>query len=199
MAINRFTHNMLRLTSGSCLLIAGSVADVIGSRLVFLTGCCLLTVFVLACGLARTGIQLIMFRAMQGIAVALCLPTSVGILTNAVATGRRRNVGFACMGLGQPLGFSVGLVLGGVFVDSIGWRSGWYICAGAVFICIFLGLWSIPSDPLSEGPKWQRLKTDIDWVGILIATTCLALLAYALVYALKLPSVGLNADERDLG
>ena len=45
-----------------------------------------------------------MFRAMQGIAVALCLPTSVGILTHAVASGKKRNVGFAFMGLGQPLG-----------------------------------------------------------------------------------------------
>lgn len=135
----------------------------------------------LACGLAQTGIELIMFRAMQGIAVALCLPTSVGILTNSVAAGRRRNVGFACMGLSQPLGFSIGLVIGGILVDTIGWRSGWFICAGAALICIFFGAWSIPPDVSSERPKLIRLKTDIDWVGILIATTALTLLAYALV------------------
>lgn len=172
---------MLRLTSGSCLLIAGSVADIVGSRPVFLVGCFLLACFLLACGLARTGIQLIMFRAMQGTAVALCLPTSIGILTNAISSGRRRNIAFACMGLAQPLGFSLGLVLGGVFVDTIGWRAGWYMCAGAVLLCLFVGVWSIPTASGTDKPSWRRLKSEIDWVGIIIGTACLALLAYALV------------------
>ena len=169
------------LTSGSCLLTAGAVADVVGSRPIFLVGCFLLACFVLACGLARTGIELIMFRAMQGVAIALCLPTSVGILTNAVPSGRRRNVGFACMGLGQPLGFSLGLVLGGVFVDTIGWRIGWYMCAGAIMVCLIIGIWTIPADSLTQAPSFERLKTDIDWTGAIVATACLALLSYVLV------------------
>lgn len=122
-----------------------------------------------------------MFRAMQGIAVALCLPTSVGILTNAVASGKARNVGFACMGLGQPLGFSLGLVLGGVFVDTIGWRAGWYMCAGGIVVCFLVGIWTIPADSLMQPPTLKRLKTDIDWTGAIVATACLALLAYVLV------------------
>ena len=170
-----------RLTSGSCLLLAGSIADVVGSRPIFLLGCFLLSCFILACGLARTGIQLIMFRAMQGIAVALCLPTSVAILTNAIASGKRRNIGFACMGLGQPLGFSLGLVLGGVFVDTIGWRAGWYICAGALLVCLLVGSWSLPLDSLTQPPSWKRLRDDVDWLGAIIATACLAMLAYVLV------------------
>lgn len=67
-----------------------------------------------------------MFRAMQGIAVALCLPTSVGILTNAVESGKRRNVGFACMGLGQPLGFSAG-ARAGRRVCRHGRLEGWVV------------------------------------------------------------------------
>ena len=144
-------------------------------------GCFLLACFILGCGLARTGIELIMFRAMQGIAVALCLPTSVGILTNAVASGKRRNVGFACMGLGQPLGFSLGLVLGGVFVDNVGWRAGWYMCAGAIMLCFLVGIWTIPADSLTQPPSLERFKADIDWIGAIVATACLALLAYVLV------------------
>ena len=147
----------------------------------FLAGCFLLACFVLACGLARTGIELIMFRAMQGIAVALCLPTSVGILTNAIPSGKRRNVGFSCMGLAQPLGFALGLVLGGVIVDTIGWRAGWYMCAGAVMLCLVVGIWTIPADSTMQPPTLGRLKTDIDWTGAIIATACLALFSYVLV------------------
>ena len=135
----------------------------------------------LACGLARTGIELTMFRAMQGIAVALCLPTSVGILTNAIPSGKRRNVGFACMGLAQPLGFSCGLVLGGFFADTIGWRAGWYMCAGAIMLCFLLGIWTIPADSLTQAPSLERLKADVDWTGAVVATACLALLSSVLV------------------
>ena len=122
-----------------------------------------------------------MFRAMQGVAVALCLPTSVGILTNAIPSGKRRNVGFACMGLAQPLGFSFGLVLGGVFVDTIGWRAGWYICAGAIMFCFIVGIWTIPADSLTQAPTLERLKSDINWTGAIVATAWLALLSYVLV------------------
>lgn len=84
-----------RLTAGCLLILAGSIADVIGSRTVFLIGCCLQGLFVLATGLAKTGIQLIMFRAMQGIAVSMCLPTAVSIITTAFRHGRQRNLGLA--------------------------------------------------------------------------------------------------------
>ena len=169
------------LTSGSCLLLAGAVADVVGSRPIYLMGCFLTGCFVLGCGLAQTGIQLIMFRAMQGIALALCLPTSVGILTGTVPSGKRRNIGFACLGLGQPLGFSIGLVLGGVFVDTIGWRVGWYGCAALIFALFVVGMFSIPKDTLRRPPTIKLLMTEIDWVGAILATACLTLLSYALM------------------
>jgi MFS family permease len=95
------------LTSGSCLLLAGSIADVVGNRKVNLVGCFIVACFILACGLARTGIELIFFRAMQGIAVSLCFPTSVAILANALPSGKSRNIGFSCLGFVQPVGFSM--------------------------------------------------------------------------------------------
>ena len=147
----------------------------------FLAGCFLLACSVLACGLARTGIELIVFRAMQGIAVALCLPTSVGILTNAIPSGKRRNVGFSCIGLAQPLGFALGLVLGGVIVDTIGWRAGWYMCAVAVMLCLVVGVWTIPPDSTTQAPSLERLKKGVDWTGAMIATACLASFSYVLV------------------
>ena len=85
------------------------------------------------------------------------------------------------MGLGQPLGFSLGLVLGGVFVDTIGWRVGWYICAAVIMLCLIIGIWSLPRDSLAQAPSLQRLKVDIDWIGAILATACLALLSYVLV------------------
>ena len=75
----------------------------------------------------------------------------------------------------------MGLVLGGVFVDTIGWRAGWYMCAGAIMVCLLVGIWTIPADSLMQPPTLKRLKADIDWIGAIFATACLALLAYVLV------------------
>jgi MFS family permease len=166
------------LTSGSCLLLAGSIADVVGNRLINLTGCFLLGWFIIGCGLARTGIELIMFRALQGVAVSLCLPTSVAILANAVPLGRKRNIGFSCLGLVQPLGFSIGMVLAGVLLDTVGWRTGWYICGGATLILMFVSVWALPPDRVAQSSKFSRLKTEIDWVGATLASTGLALFSY---------------------
>ncbi|KAJ9137791.1 MFS general substrate transporter [Coniochaeta hoffmannii] len=171
------------LTSGTCFLLAGSVADVIGPRIVNLTGCFFLAVFIMACGLSRTGIELIMFRAMQGIASALVVPSSLSIVSTAVEAGRPRNLGFASLGLAMTLGFALGLVLGGVFVSSsLGWRAGYYIGGALAFLLWLVGIWALPvvQPPPSEASLLKRLRTDIDWVGAAIASTALATFSYVL-------------------
>ncbi|KAI1367757.1 major facilitator superfamily domain-containing protein [Xylaria arbuscula] len=169
------------LTSGASLLLSGSVADAVGSRVIFLIGALLQSAFILGCGLARTSIQLVIFRALQGISAALCLPTATDILSNAISPGRRRNVGFACTGLGQSLGYSAGLVLGGLFVDTLGWRAGWYIASGASFSLFLLAIYLLPRGNFQRPRAFSNLCTKIDWVGVIIISVALALLAYVLV------------------
>lgn len=170
------------LTSGATLLIAGAVADVIGARTVNLTGCLFLAVFMVANSVAQTGLQLIMFRAMQGIASSLVVPTAISIISTSVETGRRRNLAFASLGLAMPLGFSAGLVLGGVFVSGPGWRVGYYIAAALSAIFCLLGTWALPKGVKEEmeTPLRTRLMKEIDWVGAGIASTALALFSYVL-------------------
>lgn len=75
------------LSAGCTLLIFGSVADVVGSKRVWLTGAGFYIVFTVACGLARTGIQLIIFRTVLGIAISMCLPSAVSVTTNSFPKG----------------------------------------------------------------------------------------------------------------
>lgn len=167
------------LTTGSVLLLAGAVADVVGSRSVELTGCLLLGAFTLACGLCQTGVQLVVFRALQGVALAMHLPCSVSLIAQHVPSGRRRNIGFACTGLSMPLGFVVGLVLGGVLVDTIGWRSGFYICGSIMLFQVLTGLRVIPAQDTPHD-VWTRVRTEVDWIGAMIACTALAMFSYVL-------------------
>jgi MFS family permease len=123
---------------------------------------------------------LIMFRSFQGIAVSLCLPTSVAIVTSITPSGRQRNIGFSCLGFVQPLGFSLGLVLGGIFLDTVGWRVGWYICGGITLLLFFINLWALPIDKKVEDTILQRLRRDIDWIGAALSSSSLGLLSYVL-------------------
>lgn len=172
------------LTSGAALLIAGSIADIVGARSVELIGITLLGAFALSCGLAQTGAQLVAFRALQGVALAMHLPASVAIITGAVPSGRARNLGFACLGFSQPLGFAVGLVLSGIMIERAGWRSGFYLsgsCTLAVAIAAIFFLpklkTQLPSTPLST---LKKVAHEIDWVGGLISSSGLSILAYVL-------------------
>ncbi|KAL4940014.1 hypothetical protein BDV06DRAFT_230696 [Aspergillus oleicola] len=167
------------LSAGCTLLIFGAIADVIGDRRVWLTGSVLFAAFTLACGLARTGNQLIAFRTLLGIAVAMCLPCAVSLMTRTFPPGRARNLGFAAMGMGQPLGYSVGLILGGIFADSIGWRVGYYISAGTNSVFCGLAFWSLPQEISKGGSKREGLK-NVDWVGAGMISVSLALVSFVL-------------------
>ncbi|CAG5160146.1 uncharacterized protein ALTATR162_LOCUS5748 [Alternaria atra] len=172
------------LTSGAALLIAGSIADIVGARSVELTGIAFLGIFTLACGFAESGAQLVVFRALQGVALALHLPASVAIITGAVPSGRARNLGFACLGFSQPLGFAVGLVLSGIMIERAGWRIGFYLTGGCLLAVAMGAMWTLPKLP-SENKDgvvalWKTVGREIDWVGGLISSGGLAILAYVL-------------------
>jgi MFS family permease len=172
------------LTSGTCLLLAGSIADVVGPRSVNLAGCFFLAVFMAACGVSQTGIQLIVFRAIQGVASALVVPSSISIVSAAVESGRPRNLGFSCLGLSMPAGFALGLVLGGVFISGPGWRMGYYFGGAVAFLLWMVGIWALPAVPHVESTSSmsvsKRLGREVDWVGAAVASTCLASLSYVL-------------------
>ncbi|KAL2882129.1 hypothetical protein SGCOL_002391 [Colletotrichum sp. CLE4] len=170
------------LTAGSCLLLAGSIADVFGNKRVNLTGSFFSAIFAMACGLAQTGGQMIAFRALQGVAYAVITPSSISIISNNMEEGRPRNMGFACMGFSQPLGFLFGLVLGGVFTDNVGWRPAFYLAAAASAALFLVAIWALPRDlqPRNEQSIWKRLAKDIDTVGVILVSTGLATLSYVL-------------------
>ncbi|KAA8650258.1 uncharacterized protein ATNIH1004_002940 [Aspergillus tanneri] len=148
------------LAAGCLLLIFGAVADVIGPKMI---------------------LQLILFRTFLGIAISMCLPTAVSLITNTFPRGPWRNTAFAMNGMGQPLGYALGLVLGGIFTDTIGWRWAYFMMAIINFCLSVASIWSLPSVYYHSEKRWQRrLIEDIDWVGAILMSASLGLLMYVL-------------------
>lgn len=171
------------LSAGCTLLAFGSVADVVGSKRMWLIGSGVSCPLILACGLARTGNQFIIFRALLGLFVAMCLPTTMSLVTASFPPGPKRNIAFAATGMGQPLGYALGLILGGVLTDTIGWRWGFYITAIVDAVFFLASIVLLPSDGESKKfskASWHRLANDVDWIGVVILSVSLGLLSYVL-------------------
>ncbi|KAM0202481.1 hypothetical protein ACHAQI_010925 [Fusarium lateritium] len=169
------------LAAGCLLLIFGAIADVIGAKLMWITGSFLFVGFTLAVGLAQTGIQIILFRTLLGASISMCLPTAVSLIANTFPRGPWRNVAFAINGMGSPLGYALGLVLGGIFTDTIGWRWAYYMMA-IINFCLSTGaIWSLPSVHTYSERSWTtRLRLEIDWIGAATMSTALGMLLYVL-------------------
>jgi predicted MFS family arabinose efflux permease len=91
-------------------------------------------------------------------------------------------VGFALIFLAYPLGYGLGMVFGGVFVNTVGWRVG-FIGGGIIgFVLFLLGIWTLPKDHKKSATEstMKRLSTEIDWVGALMASACIAIFSYVL-------------------
>lgn len=170
---------MYALATGCTLLIFGAVSDAVGSRPVFLLGCFFQSVFCMACGLAASGTQLIVFRVISGLATAMCLPSAVSIISENFSAGRLRNLAFSFMGGGQPIGFGLGILMGGICADTIGWRWGFHSAAIANTVAFLLSWWQLPQGR-QTGIRWNHLFFGIDWLGAIVVSTALALLSLAL-------------------
>ncbi|KNB15577.1 hypothetical protein FOXG_14070 [Fusarium oxysporum f. sp. lycopersici 4287] len=75
------------LATASTLLLAGAIADVAGPRPVNLLGCMFNCIFMLTCGLVKSGEELVILRALQGVATALHLSSSVALVTKVQPQG----------------------------------------------------------------------------------------------------------------
>ncbi|KAE8342980.1 major facilitator superfamily domain-containing protein [Aspergillus arachidicola] len=158
-------------------------------------GCVLLPSRAAADHPGRWRTQLIALRVIAGVAASFCLPSAVGVTAHvfpANSIPRRRSIAFAAMGGGQAVGFGLGLALGGVFSDKIGWRWGFYVTTTLSSAVLALALWAIPKSadggPL-EKASLSRLRRD-NWIGALLISACLALLSYELAVTTDQMQIG---------
>jgi MFS family permease len=175
--------SMYYLAQGCTFLLAGSLADVLGSRRTFLSGCFLQTVCHLASGLAHTGPQLIVVRFVSGMAYPMCFVSAMSIHRENLPVGKLRNLAFSCTSASQYIGSGVGIVLSGILSETAGWRWGFHCAAILSLFGFLLSIWTIPRQ--AQDPKyipWTELVEDIDWSGTLLASILMTLLFSALAY-----------------
>jgi len=110
------------LLTGGLMLLGGRAADLIGRRAVFVGGLSLFTLASLASGLAWAPGVLVGARALQGVGAALLLPAALSILTTSY-DGHQRARALAAWGAIASSGMAVGLLVGGLLTELIGWQA----------------------------------------------------------------------------
>src|SRR5262249_37432563 len=108
------------LTLAAFVLAAGSLADMVGRRLVFMLGLAVFTASSLACGLAPDPLFLNLSRAAQGVGGAMMFGTSLAWMAQEFQ-GRERGTALGIWGATTAAAVSIGLV-GGALVDTLSWR-----------------------------------------------------------------------------
>lgn len=103
------------------LLAAGSVADRVGRRLVFVGGLAIFTFFSALCGVAGSPIMLDLARAAQGLGAAAMFAASLALLAHEFR-GRERGIAFGVWGAVTGASLAFGPLLGGLIIDGPGWR-----------------------------------------------------------------------------
>jgi len=161
------------LTLASFLLTAGSAADRIGRRRVFVFGLALFTLSSLACGLAGSPVALIVSRGFQGVGGAVLFATSLALLADEFE-GRQRGTAFGIWGATIGGAVAVGPLVGGVLTDGLGWE--WIFLVnlpvGAAAIALTLARVPESRDPAARS---------IDVAGVLTFSTALFCLIFAIV------------------
>ena len=113
--------NAYLLTFGGFLLLGGRAGDLFGRRRVFMAGLVLFTVASLLCGLAFSQVLLVAARALQGIGGALMAPAALSIVITTFRDPKERARAMGIWGFVASGGGSIGVFLGGVLTQTLGW------------------------------------------------------------------------------
>jgi EmrB/QacA subfamily drug resistance transporter len=114
------------LTLASFMLTAGSLADRLGRRRIFVVGLGLFTGASLLCGLSSSPTALNLSRALQGVGGAAMFATSLALLASAFQ-GRERGTALGIWGATTGGSVAVGPLVGGLLVEQVSWQSIFFV------------------------------------------------------------------------
>ena len=163
------------VASAGFLLLGGRAADLIGRRRVLVSGLALYAGASLAGGLATVAEVQLGARAVQGLAGALVFPATLSLVTTTFAEGRERNRALAIWGGAGAAGLVVGVLLGGVLTQALGWEAVFFVNVPLAGVAIVLAFLLVAAD---RKPETRR---SFDLPGALSATLGVTLLVFALV------------------
>jgi EmrB/QacA subfamily drug resistance transporter len=170
----QWTVDAYTLVLASLLMLSGSTGDRIGRRRTFQTGLVLFTLGSLLCSLAPSLGWLVVFRIIQAVGGSMLNPVAMSIITNTFRDPKERARAIGVWGGVVGISMSLGPIVGGALVGSVGWRSIFWINIPIGVLALVLTALFVPE---SRAPRPRRL----DPVGQLLVMVALATLTYGII------------------
>ncbi|MGW0391721.1 MFS transporter [Streptomyces sp. NPDC003042] len=164
------------LVLASLLMLAGSTADRIGRRKVFVAGLVLFTAGSLLCSLAPGLDWLVFFRMVQAVGGAMLNPVAMSIIANTFTDPAERARAIGVWGAVAGISMAAGPLIGGLMVDSVGWRSIFLLNLPIGLAALALTLRHVPE---SRAARPRRP----DPVGQLLVMALLGSVTYGIIEA----------------
>lgn len=165
------------LTFGGFLLLGGRAADLFGRRRTLLTGMLAFTLFSFLIGISNSETVLIVLRALQGMSAALMSPAALSIVLTTFRDGSERNRALGYWTLVATGGAAVGLLLGGVLTEYVGWRWNFFINVPVGIVMAFMISRFVPAHTREEE------YTGLDLPGAMLVTSSLITMVFAFTKA----------------
>jgi len=182
--------NAYLVVSAACIVLGGQAADRFGARLASMAGLALFGVASCIIAAAGTQTELLAGRALQGVAAALAVPSTLAAVDGGAAPERRGAAIGAWAGF-LMLGFSTGPLLGGALTHVASWRVIFWLNVLLMSAAIAGLAAAGPATAPAGGTQGRR----VDWTGfVLLATFMVSLVfglhALPLVAEAPLPVIG---------
>ncbi|MDT7575832.1 MAG: hypothetical protein QOH17_2165 [Pseudonocardiales bacterium] len=162
------------LVLASLLMLGGSTGDRFGRRRTFQAGLILFGIGSLLCSLAPSTNWLIAFRALQAIGGSMLNPVAMSIITNVFTERAERARAIGVWGGVIGLSMALGPLVGGLLVDTVGWRSVFWLNVPVVVAVVVLTARFVPE---SRAPRARRF----DPAGQLLMIVLLGGLTFGII------------------
>jgi EmrB/QacA subfamily drug resistance transporter len=168
------------LSLASLMAGSGRLADLLGRRRLFLVGVIVFGLSSLACAAAPSELALIVARLVQGAGAALTQPLALANAT-AIMPPERRGWAIGALASAGTTCLMIGPLLGGLLVETVGWRWVFVLNAPVVAVAVWLGVRFMPESREPGAPA-------LDLRGLLLLTLGLAGVVAGLLHMQEWPA-----------
>jgi len=130
--------NAYTIVFGALLVPSGRLADQFGRKKMFLWGVAVFTLASALCGMVPSAGALIAVRALQAVGAAMVMPTSLALVLAAFPV-EMRAIAVTLWGAVGGLAAALGPSAGAFLIESLGWRSAFYINLPIGLLAFVLG------------------------------------------------------------
>ena len=154
----------------SFLLLAGSIADRFGRRKTFQVGLLVFSAGSLLCSVAPNARVLVAARVLQALGGAMLNPVAMSIIVNTFLDPKERARAVGIWGAAFGVAMAAGPLLGGLLVQSIGWRSIFWVNIPLGALAFALTARFVP-ESRAERPRRFDLLAQVLFITALFALT----------------------------